>query len=67
MNEIAAEAEKVGLIDARSLPRRDSARDFVMDLWTENPVTLDRLNLRQDYLNSPQHIEDLADIFDVLL
>ena len=41
MDQIAAEAEKIGLLDSNADARTDSVQAFVMDLLTDNPRALD--------------------------
>ncbi len=66
MDEIAYVAQRRGLIDNSNSPRRSSAEEFVMDLWTENPVIRDRLNLSRASLPQPSAVTTLTDILDVL-
>jgi hypothetical protein len=67
MDVIAEHAERVaGLIDNSNDPRRTSPEEFVMDLWTENPLTLDKLNLVRDQIPPPKALTDLATVLDVL-
>lgn len=66
MSEMAAEAEKAELIDSAVNLRRSSPEEFVMDLWTENPIVHDRLNLRRESLPKPDQVSSLIDVLDVL-
>lgn len=65
MDEIARVAADRGLIVDEDLPRRESPLAFVMDLWTDNPVILDRLNLVQPLPNA-KTINDVSDVLDAL-
>ena len=65
MEELAAEAERRGLIEFAGSPRRESPLAFVMDLWWDNPVTLDRVNLHADQLD-PLKIDDLASALEAI-
>jgi len=67
MDEIAYVAYQRGnLIDTPSLPRRSSPEEFVMDLWTENPLTLDLLELNREYLPNPSAVKKLSDVLGML-
>lgn len=66
MDEIVLEAERRDLIDSGATIRRDSPETFVEDLWTENPVILDRLNLTQDNPIRPIGVKDLQSVIDAL-
>jgi hypothetical protein len=66
MDEMAAEAVKANLIDSTRNLRRSSPQEFVSDLWTENPVVRDRLNLNRENLPKPSAVKDLATALDVL-
>ena len=66
MDEIALEAERRGLIHSTTDIRRDDSWVFVMDLWLENPVILDRLNLHRETFSHSKELKDLADVLDVL-
>lgn len=66
MDELAETAERRGLIDSSNLPSRESPQAFVLDLWTDNPATLDRLNLQREYLPDPYEIENLPSTVDII-
>lgn len=67
MEEIAEVAERRGLIDSNALPRRESPTAFVMDLWMENPLTLDLLSLGREQQDlNPLRVQELADVIDLI-
>lgn len=66
MDEIALEAEKTGLVESSANLRRESPQAFVKDLWTDNPATLDRLNLNRETLPDPLKVNDLPAVLDVI-
>lgn len=66
MNEIALAAERRGLVDSAANLRRESPLAFVMDLWYDNPTTLDRVHLHRETLPDPLHVNDLASVLDVI-
>ena len=68
MHEIAQEAYRCGLVDSVSKTnlRRDSPENFVNDLWNDNPVVRDRLNLSREFLPPPRAIRELCDDLEVL-
>lgn len=66
MDEIALIAERRGLVDSGASLRRDSPLAFVMDLWYDNPLTLDLLNLRRETLPDPLHVTDLSSVLDAI-
>jgi hypothetical protein len=66
MEEIAFVAERRGLIESAANLRRESPLAFVMDLWLENPVIRELLNLRRERFRDSKKLETLTDVFDVL-
>lgn len=66
MNELALEAEKVGLVDSASSPRRGSPLEFVQDLWNDNPAVNERLSVNLESLQKPLNVRSLSDALDVL-
>lgn len=67
MDEIAEAAEQGGLIDSSSLPRRDDALAFVMDLLLENPVAGDWMTCRLNRMKAPRAYESTYDVAEHLL
>lgn len=65
MAAIAEWAESQGFVHSTTDLRADNPVEFVMDVWTENPVVPDRLNLYLETLPSPSQISDLAAILDL--
>lgn len=66
MDAMAFVAENARLIDNPNDLRRSSPEEFVMDLWTENPVIRDRLTLSRENLPKPSAVLTLIDALDVL-
>lgn len=67
MEEIAVTAERRGLINSVTIPRRDDPTVFVMDLWTHSPATEDRLNLARHQIQiDPLKVNDLSSAVDVI-
>lgn len=66
MDELAGAAERRGLIDSSNLPRRESPQEFILDLWTDNPLTLERLHARDPKLPDPLKINDMPSALDAI-
>ena len=66
MEEIGEAAESNALIDSQASLRTENLTEFVMDLWSENPAVLDRLNLAEDEVKSPLRIREVSDVIDVI-
>ncbi len=65
MADLAQFAEDQGYVDTTAAVRMDSLEDFVLDLWLDNPVVPDRLNLNQESLPPPLRITEPAELFDL--
>jgi len=66
MDEIAEEATRRGLIISPNDLRRDSPLAFVKDLWLDNPVILDRVNLHRETMREPLQVSELHHVLDLL-
>jgi hypothetical protein len=66
MDEIAREAERVGLVWSESNLRRESATAFVMDLWVDNPRSQEMVSAHYESLPDPLKVNSLPQVLDLL-
>ncbi|WP_026987178.1 hypothetical protein [Fodinicurvata fenggangensis] len=67
MDELTTIAEQRGVIDDLApLPRRSSVQEFVMDLWTENPVLPELFFFHLQRGGKTGPLEEFIDVCDII-
>jgi len=66
MQEIADLAEQRGLVDSAAMLDPENPAQFVQDLWTDNPMLPDLLNLNPGSLPKPAEIETAQELLDLM-